>query len=136
MLPAIRERRLGKLQICFSSSKKSWDPAALLEYYSLKFRYTSNGGMHMYVNWGGTPRTAVPDCDNPFTEFLRTHPHIHGPFYTYFFAFSSDGQPWAQQKGASLGEDIRAAERLLRGKNEFGTARIGTLVYVPSRNAF
>lgn len=130
MLPAIRGRRLGKLQICFSSSKEPWDPNALLEYYSLKFRYNENGGMHIYVSWAGTPDTAIPDCDNPFKEFLRVHPHIKAKFYTYFFVFSVDGKPWDQKQDASLGDDIRRAERLLRGRWHYGSGRIGSLVYV------
>lgn len=89
--------------------------------------------MHVYINWGGVPNTAVPkNCKNPFNEFLRTRPPIAGTYYTHPFVYSTDGNSLDKTMGSFMGKSIRKAVSLLQANPHFGSGRIDTLVLVMS----
>lgn len=130
---AVEQKRLGKIQICYSKSR-SGDPDALVEFYTLKFRYTDTGSMYIYTSWGGTPNTSISStCDVPFKELLRTRPRIGGTYYTQPYLFSIDGRPLDGKQDFGFRDQIRNAISTLQDKDGAGGSRIGTLVLVMPR---
>lgn len=127
---AVEQKRLGKIQICYSRSRSS-DPDGLVEFYNLKFRYTATGSMYIYTSWGGTSDTFIPTtCDVPFKELLRKRPRIGGTYYTQLYLFSIDGKPLDGKHGFGLRHQVKNAISTLQGKDGAGGGRIGTLVLV------
>lgn len=123
----MEHKRLGKILLCYSRSKTK-DPSALIELYSLKFRYTDAGSMYIYVSCGGTPDTPIPSCENPFKEFLRTRAPFDCGFYTHQYFYSIDGKDLDEEQSHGLRDQVKAIVFKLQGNEETRNRRIGTLV--------
>lgn len=129
-LNAIKNQRLAKYQICISASKV-WDTRALFEFFSLKFRYPSDGSLLLYIDYGGYRDTPIPtDHAHKLKEFLRTHPHNYYTSYTHCFLSGTDRRPLDEHTVPGLRKSIRQAEQELDSRMSAWSGRIAEITSV------
>lgn len=129
-MDAIKSQRLAKYQICISASK-IWDAQALIEFFGLKFRYSSDGRLLLYVDWGGRRNASIPTQQfHDLRTFLGTQSPTLGTTYTHCFLFGTDRKPLDQHTINGLRQSIRQAEKVLEHRMGFCRCRIVKLTSV------
>lgn len=119
-------------QICISATKV-WNVQTLIEFFSLKFRYSLDGSLLLYIDWGGPRDKPIPaehKGAHELVEFLRTQDPIVGTSYTHCFLSGTDRKPLDEHTEPGLRQSIRQAEKVLGRRMGSGSGRIAKFTSV------